>query len=143
MINKTVSPGSTEFGKVYVTIKFQGSRLSITGVEGPKRNGDCNGSCGQITDALSKLTTIDPAWSMGQIVRLRDAWDRWHLNDMQAGCEHQRADGWSAKDSVGKVCAVCGYRFGSSWLKELVPEEVIAFLESLPDSGTDDWGRTS
>lgn len=47
--------------------------------------------------------------------------------------------GWlSVKDThygfLGKSCPVCGYKYGSSWLKEEVPEDVLAFLESLPES---------
>jgi hypothetical protein len=32
-----------------------------------------------------------------------------------------------------KPCPVCGYKYGSLWLKEEVPAEVIAFLGSLPE----------
>jgi hypothetical protein len=33
-----------------------------------------------------------------------------------------------------KPCPVCGYKYGSSWLKEEVPQDVIDFLKSLPDA---------
>ncbi len=35
---------------------------------------------------------------------------------------------------IGKKCPVCGHKYGSSWLKEEVPEDVIDFLKSLPVS---------
>ena len=33
-----------------------------------------------------------------------------------------------------KPCPVCGYKYGSSWKKEEVPEDVIEWLFALPDS---------
>lgn len=35
---------------------------------------------------------------------------------------------------LAKPCPVCGYKWGSSWRAERVPEEVLSWLESLPDS---------
>lgn len=33
-----------------------------------------------------------------------------------------------------KPCPVCGYKYGTAWIKEDVPEEVIEWLFSLPDA---------
>lgn len=33
-----------------------------------------------------------------------------------------------------KPCPVCGYKYGTAWLKEEVPQDVIDWLFSLPDS---------
>jgi hypothetical protein len=33
-----------------------------------------------------------------------------------------------------KPCPVCGYKYGSSWMREDVPDDVIEWLFSLPDS---------
>jgi hypothetical protein len=33
-----------------------------------------------------------------------------------------------------KPCPVCGYKYGTAWNKEELPEEVIEFLQSLPDT---------
>lgn len=35
-----------------------------------------------------------------------------------------------------KPCPVCGYKYGSAWLKEEVPADVIDWLFSLPDTKT-------
>jgi hypothetical protein len=43
-IDKVVRPGGTVRGSVFCRIQYDGKRLSITGVEGPMRNGDCRGS---------------------------------------------------------------------------------------------------
>lgn len=215
-------------GKTYVTIEYKDGKLSITGVVGPKSNGDAHGSCGQICIgtqpkdflALFKIRKSD-------IVKLWEIWDEWHLNDMRAGCEHQRANwkdalnedltvyywrlnqklskqkkelienavaslklgatvrftdeelatvnipdaihtetpeepanyaprSWEpiktkkanwvypsehSKGLLCKRCEVCGYEYGSAWMKSEVPEDVLQWLYDLPTSGTDDWGR--
>lgn len=67
--------------------------------------------------------------------RLAAICDRWHLNDMHAGCEHQRELGWkpaafgtpeyvNRTDCVGKPCPTCGYRYGTAWLYEEIPSYV-------------------
>lgn len=33
-----------------------------------------------------------------------------------------------------KPCPVCGYKYGTSWLMEEVPEDVIDWLFALPDT---------
>jgi hypothetical protein len=153
-------------------------------------------------------------WNAEMMDRLRDYWDRWHMNDMRAGCEHQRErwakpvqverhrfvlnhetlaaqrelrrridkevaatgsmtpltaeekhlhnlryDEWShdanppehyeykesekkysnwyspaehPKGILCKPCEVCGYRYGTQWLYEEVPQEVIDWLFALP-----------
>jgi hypothetical protein len=213
-IDKWVNVGSTKIGDRHVDtlvhIQFDGKRLSISGVEGPVPNGNCFGACGQID--LSNTV----AWPGVNKNKLAKVWERWHLNDMRAGCEHQRqnwnpneklelvtyklttetllerrklidscenrlangetvkltdaeralvnlpwktffapdadsfasgryevekreekAAGWVRPDEHPKgllmaVCEVCGYRYGSSWLYEAVPDDVLLFLEERP-----------
>ena len=202
---------------VFVKVAFAGRKLSITGVEGPRANGDAWGGCGQI-----KLTTkhgINGDWTEEMVTKLSEIWEHWHLNDMRAGCEHQRAEGWGKGDldvvsyklsSKGvrlrqdtieraaialvtgeppgfssveralvanrkwfetiytrpadealaalyeekhetrpagsvyphehpngvltKRCPTCGYEYGSAWLHEDVPEDVLAWLVALPET---------
>jgi len=67
--------------------------------------------CGQCTDELVKwFPEVTP-------------YLKFHLNDMQVGCEHQRQNlrGWE----VGEVCGECGYAYGSKWLHMELPESVI------------------
>lgn len=35
---------------------------------------------------------------------------------------------------IGKPCPVCGYEYGTQWIKEEVPREVIDFLFNLPET---------
>src|SRR5690606_29788063 len=93
-IDKVVNPGCTEYGQVFCRIQFNGTKLSITGVEGPTRDGNCMGGAGQIIDTLNQIKDFAPGWDADLAQRFRETWERWHLNDMRAACEHQRAEGW-------------------------------------------------
>ena len=61
------------------------------------------------------------------VARVAEVWRRWHLNTMRAGREHQReaSRATSVKWPIGSVCATCGYAYGSAWLVEEVPPEVL------------------
>lgn len=65
----------------YVCFKWDGVRLSITGVEGPMRNGGCLGACGQIDMHPWEFTSYAPGWDAESVQKLRDIWKRYHLND--------------------------------------------------------------
>jgi hypothetical protein len=95
----------------------------------------------------------------------------WHLNDLTAGCEHQRAEKWNERpidpssscdkyvtlkpgehgmlaDYTGwnmlawvwrkdhpegllsHPCPVCGYKYGSAWLKRELPPEVVETIKA-------------
>lgn len=233
---KVVMIGTIPVGKGWATVycridvvdKGKGPALSISGVEGPLKNGECVGGCGQIVLSLSEgVESITPAegWSHSLIREFFYVWDQWHLNDMRAGCEHQRKGLWGKcmltvntyklkqelrdrqreiqnrsqkllienktvsitdeeqtvllmpyevkapaeemyksiwsfleKDYVEvsretktsgwfyqsdhpegvlcKPCTVCGYKYGSEWLYESLPQKVVDFLKALPDSDT-------
>jgi len=205
---------------VYCSIKFEGGKLSISGVEGPLSNGDCLGSCGQTQTPVKEIKEYAEGWDKDNHQRFLDEWKAWHLNDMRAGCQHQRAEfdtsknielidyswsdffhktrkqagngtltpklykdfqawaplvyaattatsrpkhespevkalleagliveksretkaaGWVTEKEhpeglLSKECPVCGYKYGTAWLSEDVPEDTIDFLFSLPDT---------
>lgn len=218
---------------VYIKIELEntqkGATLSITGVEGPYPSGNCAGSAGQIVTGMDAayLDALDiaPGWTRPDIERLLEIWNRWHLNDMNAACEHQRAAGWTRPDNyleivhyrltrearetlknaleiarvaaingevaeltdteralieleseyrptyqppdadsplsgcyevgkresklagwtyehehpagiLSKPCPECGYQYGSAWLYEEIPADIIAWLFALPDTDT-------
>lgn len=192
-----------------VDISFADGRLSICG--------ETEDSAGQIIGELEDLLKYGPNEQQKTIiVKLRDIWERWHLNDMRPGCEHQRAwntsekieivsyrltreaskqqnqikrqaetdlketgtatisdlnrellslpwqikkdpaevtslfyrdcyeeheretktAGWvypseHPKGLLCKPCEVCGYKYGSAWLKEEVPADVLDYLKTL------------
>lgn len=229
-MKKVVNPCicSTYYGdaQAYAKITYEGGNLSICGVVGPKSNGDCKGSAGQCVKAI-RSGRPGTDWDEEMLQKFCDIWDRWHLNDMNPCCEHQRELGWmeKAREKVtlyhfrlkrevrdaqkeaekaaiaalkaGKPfyptkeqtrvanlaysivtsdvyapeeyepkkplysgdtgptetkalgwlrpedhpegllcrpCPVCGYKYGTSWQKEEVPQEVIDWLFSLPNT---------
>lgn len=161
-IDKTIRIGRGIYGDVFCRVVFNNDRLSITGVEGPRRGGDCRGSCGQIEMGLN-VAEIEPApgWDRAKIERFVELWRRWHLNDMRPGCEHQVGDAWKSHDVevknvitkrletkrssfvrvdehpdglLCKPCSVCGYKYGTEWKFESVPADVLDELRALPDT---------
>lgn len=232
-MKKIVNPCvcSTYYGnaQAYAKIKYEDRRLSIFGVVGPKKNGDCKGSAGQCVDEI-RAGKPGAGWNEEMLQKFCDIWDRWHLNDMRPYCQHQKELGWdklagkkvtlynyritneasrkkrnaemeaikALKDGrtftptaeqtkfaslpygikthqeisgetallykpekalypggegpteektlgclyekdhpdgiLGKACPVCGYKYGTSWIKEDVPQEVIDWLFALPDT---------
>ena len=216
----TVDTGAGRFVSLYVKAKYsEDGQLSITGVEGPTPSGNCHGGAGQIDMHPWNITTYAPGWNAASVKKLRAVWGEWHLNDMKAGCEHQRAnwgdfgrkvevvtykltreasaiqrnikqrieesvkksgtvellederevyalpyttkqapdaDGpgsgryevdkreqkairWIKQDEhpdgiLCKPCEVCGYKYGSAWLRVEVPADVIEWIFSRPDT---------
>lgn len=207
---------------LFCKVAWDGSRLSMTGVEGPTKDGNAIGGCGQLSRP-EKVAKFAKGWDEEKMSMFFAVWHKWHLNDMRASCEHQREAGWDEKatkrislfhwrlaDSVeegvrndrkdamdallrgetvtldpetlrllglpgrlvtctkdisapeyvpcrttpheetrycgqtyekehpegilDKVCETCGYRYGSAWLAEEVPVDVLAFLKGLPDA---------
>ncbi len=237
-MRKVINPCvcSTYYGdaQAYAEITYSGGKLSIHGVIGPKRNGNCKGSAGQCIDEIRKGRPVG-AWNEEMLQKFCDIWERWHLNDMRAYCQHMKELGWTehtqdnvkietwtltkeaqamkdaaknraleclkkghpfypTKDEVayanmeysmevyndedqsyrhgklyrdayelkekdclgkpyteyqkrcwiryskhplgflGRPCPVCGYEYGTKWIKEEVPQDVIEWLHELPDT---------
>lgn len=75
-------------------------------------------SCGQIREAIAEffpeVSCLFP----------------YHLNDMKADCEHQQASKAHGLEHE-KNCRICGYSYGSAWLKNDLSQDVVAYVESL------------
>lgn len=54
---------------------------------------------GQDRESVAGVVDFAPGWDVERVARLLEVWERWHLNGMNAACEHQRADGWTEKAS--------------------------------------------
>ena len=77
--------------------------------------------------------------------RLYEVWDRWHLNDMRAGTPAQEklvkellesspnADYDEQCDFLDRHDLLFdgGYKYGSAWLREDLPQDVIDYVHSL------------
>ena len=228
VINPCVCKVGERNANAFAKIEYENGRLSICGVVGPLKSGNCLGSAGQCVDAIRDGKPAK-GWSREMLSKFCDIWERWHLNDMRPECEHQRELGWPdmAKESVTlyhyvlteeangkkkeaenaaraalrkgeiftptaeqtlyanlayfldvyepldgkeiaqyyepqkpdvmngfteqktrgwvraeeselgllcKPCPVCGYKYGTSWLREEVPQDVLDWLFALPDT---------
>jgi hypothetical protein len=150
----TMDTGGGRRASIYVEAKYEDGRLSVSGVIGPLSSGNALGGCGQIDMEFAHRNpedddkrygelvkpgdiTFAPGWSAERWYQLLDVWKEWHLNDMHAGCEHQRALGWEREGydkHPSEPCPECGYEYGTKWNKVDVPESVIAWIVALPDT---------
>lgn len=141
---------------VFCKIEYTGGRLSITGVEGPTQGGNAVGGCGQIYDGIRPgYMRFAPGWTLARLVEFLRIWRRWHLNDMRPGspaqrewlrqhpevgtdyterCEALAAAGLNPDPSFPYGAEGKPYAYGSAWLTEEVPAEVLDFLRALPDT---------
>lgn len=125
---------------VDLDVRLENGRLSISGVAytGKKllkseRNLISAGQC------IDSVKDIIPGV-------LAEIWERWHLNDMRAGTPAQEEALREVKDSFDRLnwydnaCAYLenkgllvdnGYRYGSKWLTEELPADVIEYVQSL------------
>lgn len=123
-----------------INIRIQDGRLSICGTvyTGNKlwKNERNLISCGQSQETALELKIIPQ--------ELFDVWERWHLNDMCPGTPQQeeivrearRTGRVSYEDAVKLLeshglLIDNGYRYGTAWLSEELPSEVVQYLESL------------
>jgi hypothetical protein len=111
--------------KCFVTIELkEGNVFSVCG-EIWKQNMSDIVSGGQNLDTLLELFPDSK-----KMEKIHTLWKRWHLNDMNAGCEHQRQMNWN-NDKIGKACPICRYKYGTAWIKEEIPQKTIEEIKSL------------
>lgn len=152
---KIVHVGEGERGAVFCKIAFKSGKLSITGVIGPKANGDCTGSSGQINDGNWGITQYATAWDKNLEDKFLNVWGKYHLNDMIPGSpaqmqylEENPVSAIYPESRYEKACAVLTaaglnpdpgflhngkpYSYGHAWLRIDVPDSVVNFLQALP-----------
>lgn len=154
---------SKRWASIHVHIEYVDDRLSITGVIGALPSGNCLGSAGQIDRIFAHRSALDNnnqyvdlvtpsqihfarGWSAEMWLDLLDVWARWHLNTLRGGDKHQE----SAKRALGitnetytNICVELakinlydsdGYKYGTAWQREDVPNDILQFLSALPDA---------
>ncbi len=103
-MNKVINPvlctvrtvrGNQQKARGYCDINYDDGKLSITGVVGPMSNGDCKGSAGQCVGSIRDgEPNTKEGWTREMVDKFCDIWGRWHLNDLNPCCKHQRELGW-------------------------------------------------
>lgn len=142
--------------RVYVTVKlsvqngqFQTTdhrrittveRLSFTGETYRGRSGFSDRQmvgAGQTLGAARAVLAgrLAPGVSERDIRTLVEAWKAWHLSDMRAACAHVQPVGDSISDRLDgtPACPHSGYRYGSAWLVEPLPEGLVESLRAVCD----------
>ena len=79
----------------------------------------------------------DVSYRYGKLYR--DAYELKEKDCLGRPTTEYKIRGWIRYDEcnlgfIGRPCPVCGYRYGTSWIKEEVPRDVIDWLFSLPDT---------
>lgn len=113
--------------------------LGVSGLIVPKGRRAVDGAGQTIGEARSVLA----AWTDGvraddiradDVRELLRVWERWTLNGFHAACAHQTVPaGARAADLLGLVepCPETGYRFGTAWLCEELPGDVVAWVRAF------------
>jgi hypothetical protein len=82
---------------------------------------------GQIRDALDNMVSYAQGWDAQKVARLREIWDMWHLNDMNAECVHQSKANHETCEN--------GYEWGTAWLVRELPEAIVLELQEMMEVG--------
>ena len=141
---RVVYPARIHNSSIKISIMYSAlnDQLSLSG------HGD--GCYGQIQDLLINPDIQPlPGYTKEKCRALHIMWERWHLNDMRSGTPNQEkmVRVWKAMGNAYDYDAVCrylesndllvdnGYRYGSAWLHEKVPDDVLMWLFTLPGKG--------
>ncbi len=100
-VKKIINPCTCQvydgrFYNAFASISYHDGILSIHGVVGPQRDGNCYGGAGQCVDAIRAGTPKAP-WTAEMLQQFCDIWDRWHLNNLRPYCAHQKELGWDVQ----------------------------------------------
>ena len=112
--------------------------LSISGEVVAHRAGGDVITAGQCRDMIGEIVYPAAGWGFASLDELAQVWERWHLNDMRAGCAHQSVV-WEtdvyglSRPSLDLTlpCPASGYRYGSSWLYEPLPDDVLHLVQRV------------
>lgn len=81
---------------------------------------------GQCIEKIYNLVQTD------LVKRIYNIWKEWHLNDLHAGCIHQRAfEKEPYENHRGHHCDICNYTYGHGWIYEPIPKEVLEEINEL------------
>ena len=106
--------------------KNKGISLSIMGNIFKTNNPANVGCCGQCLDTIYNYFPNN-----AKMKRIKEVWERWHLNDFHAGCEHQRAfEKEPYENHRGAYCEICDYVYGTDWKFEELPQKIIEEVKS-------------
>lgn len=79
---------------------------------------------------VESVTEFADGWDAPRAQRLKELASRWHLNTLKAGCAHMTLPQDQSYDARKDITceAGTGYKYGSAWLVEPLPAEVLSEL---------------
>lgn len=78
-------------------------------------------------DFLEDMVSYGPGMDANKVSALARLGAVWHLNTFRSACVHQTVDPHSHRDP----CPETGYRFGSRWLVDPLPEDFLRTLRHI------------
>jgi hypothetical protein len=97
IFSKTVKIGTIPYGQrtAPLTVEIEyGNKLNPTHKPSLSFSGHYgygnSGGWGQIIDELANIKNYAPGWNRAKVKKLRETWQKWHMNGSRADCEHQR-----------------------------------------------------
>lgn len=107
--------------------------LGISGLVVPKGRRTVGGG-GQTVRELGSVIAAErfadgmTAEDLGELFRV---WKRWHSNAFRAGCVHQPKPSNTDEGLAMDPCPETGYRWGSAWLAEVLPDDVAEWVRGF------------
>lgn len=93
---------------------------------------------GATLEDLGRITRPAPGYSLDDVRELHRIGTRWHLNTMRAACAHMEVpEGKTSAEPLNPkiVCPETGYRWGTAWLVEPLPDDVRDRFVTLMSQG--------
>lgn len=95
-------------------------------------------SAGQMMDELLEITEPAPGWTLEEIRKFHRLWKNWHLNALNAGCQHVPTPLYEDSEYGKRVdlkntpaCPETGYRYGHAWLYRPIPAVIVDEMQTL------------
>lgn len=144
IFNKKLIVGIRKTGKkVYVELTINQeaenrAKQTITHetITGYKTLSIC-GDHGQNREEIADINNYKELFiSENDLKTITEVWERWHLNDLKPNCIHQTSFNCNVgnfTEQAAEQTAKCpnGYNYGSQWLVEPLPENIITDIISI------------
>ena len=136
LYTKVIKLGKVRYNKrreneaeLYITLYDKGENkveFACSGAIWNRLHTDCL-CCGQCVDTVASFFPHNK-----KVQRIKDIWRRYHLNDLHAGCIHQRKfENEPYELHRGDHCDICNYTYGTGWCYEEIPHEILEEIKSF------------
>jgi len=125
---------TVDHATVHAPVMLSATHTTYKGRKNIERN--LEGSGAGYRDVL-RVVRPAPGYTLAEVHELGRIGERWHLNTMRAGCAHMELPADTSYDARKHItCPKTGYKYGSAWLTEVLPQEVADRFQELASKGT-------